>query len=163
MPLMENKLQDIYDYYKKETSLTQSELVMTMLTELQEVCGYLTEDMQKKTAEIAGVNNGYITALIKNLPHLHAQPFEHEIRVCISDRCKKKDGTEVLKKLQKILKVKPGQVTKDGKFMLNTEYCMHNCLHGPNIKIDGVLYQEVKAADIEKMIQPYMTSPKKQS
>ena len=54
-----------------------------------------------------------VAAIIKNLPHLHAQAFRHEIRVCISDRCKARGGSDLLKKLQKLLKIKPGQVTKE--------------------------------------------------
>lgn len=150
-----NKVQDILAYYEKDSSLSQSELVISMLTELQEVCGFLSKNIQAKAAQTAGVNPGYVAAIIKSLPNLHEKPFRHEIKVCISDRCKSKGGTDLLKKLQKLLKVRPGQVTRDGRFLLTTEYCMHNCMHGPNIKVDGVLYQNVTADTIDELLKKF--------
>lgn len=151
---MDNEiLQEIYDYYKEEHSLSQSELIISMLTQLQEAAGYLSKDIQENVARIAGVNPGYVAAVIKNLPHLHAQPFRHEIRVCISDRCKAKGSLDLLKELKRLLKVKPGQVTKDGIFLLNTEYCMHNCMHGPNLKIDGRIYENVQISKLPQLLE----------
>ena len=150
-----NKVRDIFAYYEKDSSLSRSELVIAMLTELQEVSGFLSRDIQMKVAQTAGVNPGYVAAVIKNLPNLHAKPFHHEIKICISDRCKSKGGTELLKKLQKLLKIRPGQVTRDGRFLLTTEYCMHNCMHGPNVKIDGVLYQNVTADTIDTLLEKF--------
>lgn len=151
---MDNEiLQEIYDYYKEDHALSQSELIISMLTQLQDAAGYLSKDIQEEVARIAGVKQGYVAAVIKNLPHLHAQAFRHEIRVCISDRCKAKGGSNLLKELQKLLKIKPGQVTKDGVFLLNTEYCMHNCMHGPNIKIDGQIYENVQISQLQQLLE----------
>ncbi|MFR5582547.1 MAG: NAD(P)H-dependent oxidoreductase subunit E [[Clostridium] scindens] len=58
-----------------------------------------------------------------------------------------------LKKLQELLKIKPGQVTKDGVFLLNTEYCMHNCMHGPNLKIDGRIYENVQISQLPQLLE----------
>ena len=146
-------LQELYDYYKEDHSLSQSELIIAMLTRIQEAVGYVSKDVQEEVARLAGVNRGYVAAIIKNLPHLHAQAFRHEIRVCISDRCKARGGSDLLKKLQELLKIKPGQVTKDGVFLLNTEYCMHNCMHGPNLKIDGRIYENVQISQLPQLLE----------
>ena len=142
-------LQELYDYYKEDPSLSQSELIISMLTRIQEAVGYVSKDVQEEVARLAGVNRGYVAAIIKNLPHLHAQAF----RVCISDRCKARGGSDLLKKLQELLKIKPGQVTKDGVFLLNTEYCMHNCMHGPNLKIDGRIYENVQISQLPQLLE----------
>ncbi len=69
------KLEEIFNRYKNDTTLEQPELVMAMLTELQDAAGYLSASIQKTAAQTAGVNAGYIAALVKTLPHLHAKPF----------------------------------------------------------------------------------------
>lgn len=152
---MDEKLEEIFNRYKNDTTLEQPELVMAMLTELQDAAGYLSASIQKTAAQTAGVNAGYIAALVKTLPHLHAKPFKHEIKVCTSDRCKAQGGSEVLKKFQQILRTKPGQVSRDGNFLLTTEYCMHNCAHGPNVKIDGVLYPDITPSDVPSLIRKF--------
>lgn len=152
---MKQELQDIINYYQNDSSYTQSERVIAMLTELQEQEGYLCEELQQTVAKAAGVNLGYVKALIKRLPHLHARPFRHEIQVCISERCKAKGGSDVLKELQRLLKVKPGQTTRDGRFLLTTRYCMHRCLEGPNMTVNQDHYGGVTPADLPSILKKY--------
>lgn len=153
---MKQEWNEIFEYYKS-SSLSQSELIISILTEIQALEGCIPKDAQNITAQFAGVNPGYITAVIKSLPHLHQQSFDHEIKVCISDRCKDKGSMDVLKELQRILKIRPGQVSRDGRFLLTTRYCMHHCGKGPNIEIDKKLFQNVKAADIPHILDTFKT------
>ncbi len=150
---MKKEWNEIFDYYKNQENLSQSELVISILTEIQALEGYIPKEVQKALSDAAKVNAGYITAIIKSLPHLHEQSFQYEIKICISDRCKDKGATEVLKEFQRILKIRPGQVSRDKRFLLTTRYCMHHCGSGPNIEIAGKLYQNVSAADVSKIIK----------
>ena len=61
-------LQELYDYYKEDPSLSQSELIISMLTRIQEAVGYVSKDVQEEVARLAGVNRGYVAAIIKNCP-----------------------------------------------------------------------------------------------
>ena len=85
-------------------------------------------------------------------------PFRYEIKVCISDRCKNKGGTDVLKEFQRILKIRPGQVTRDGRFLLTTVYCMHYCTKAPNVQIGDKLFQNVSVSDVPSIIKKYSAS-----
>lgn len=155
---MKKEWNDIFDYYREEKSMNQSELVIAMLTELQAAEGCIPREARETVAEIAGVNPGYISAVIKSLPHLHEQSFRYEIKVCISDRCKNKGGTDVLKEFQRILKIRPGQVTRDGRFLLTTVYCMHYCTKAPNVRIGDRLFQNVSVSDVPSIIKKYSAS-----
>lgn len=152
MDQTEHKLNEIFDYYRQEKALEQSELV-ALLAELQETAGYLSEELQKEAADVADVSPGYVDALVRKLPNLHDTPFEYEIKVCISDRCKNKGSLDVLNELKRILKIKPGQVTRDGRFLLNTVYCMHMCTKGPNMSINGTFYHNVTPADVKRILK----------
>lgn len=148
----ENKLNEIFDFYRQEKALEQSELV-ALLAELQETAGYLSKELQKEAADVADVSPGYVDALVRQLPNLHDTPFQYEIKVCISDRCKNKGSLDVLNELKRILKIKPGQVTKDGRFLLTTVYCMHMCTKGPNISINGTFYHTVTPDAIKRILK----------
>lgn len=150
---MKKEWNEIFDYYKSQENLPQSELVISILTEIQAMEGYIPKEVREAISGMAGVNAGYITAIIKSLPHLHEQSFQYEIKVCISDRCKNKGGAEVLKEFQRILKIRPGQVSRDKRFLLTTRYCMHHCQSGPNVEIAGKLYKNVSAADVSEIIR----------
>ncbi|BDF05769.1 NADH-quinone oxidoreductase subunit NuoE family protein [[Clostridium] hylemonae] len=153
--MLKKEWNDIFDYYREEKTMTQSELVIAVLTELQAIEGCIPKEAREAAAELAGVNPGYVSAVIKRLPHLHEQSFRHEIKVCISDRCKNKGGQDVLKEIQRILKIRPGQVTRDKRFLLTTVYCMHYCTKGPNVQIDGRLFQNVTAAEVPSILKKY--------
>ena len=43
-------LQELYDYYKEDPSLSQSELIISMLTRIQEAVGYVSKDVQEEVA-----------------------------------------------------------------------------------------------------------------
>lgn len=149
---MKNEWNEIFDYYKNMDSLPQSELIISILTEIQALEGCIPKDAQEMTAKLAKVKPGYISAVIKSLPHLHEQSFQYEIKICISDRCKDKGATEVLKEFQRILKIRPGQVSRDGRFLLTTRYCMHHCGKGPNVEINGKLFQHVTVSDVKGIL-----------
>lgn len=153
--ILKKEWNDIFDYYRQEENMTQSELVIAMLTELQAAEGFIPKEAKETVAGIAGVNSGYISAVIKSLPHLHEQSFKYEIKICISDRCKNKNASGVLKEFQRILKIRPGQVTRDGRFLLTTVYCMHYCTKGPNVQIGDKLFQNVTVDMVSSIIKSY--------
>ena len=36
---------------------------------------------------------------------------------------------------------------------------MHNCAHGPNVKIDGVLYPDITPSDVPSLIRKFSGKP----
>ncbi|MEO9168969.1 MAG: NAD(P)H-dependent oxidoreductase subunit E, partial [Aestuariivirga sp.] len=55
----------------------------------------------------------------------------HVIKICRAEACQSAGGFEVIAALEKALKIKLGETTKDGKITLEAVYCLGLCPMGP--------------------------------
>ena len=74
------------------------------------------------------------------------------IRVCNGPNCVKKGSISIKNKIEKILNIKEGQTTEDGKFTLETINCFKKCGNAPNVEIDGHLYSNITEKEIISII-----------
>ena len=81
----------------------------------------------------------------------------HIIKVCVGPSCMAKFGGESLKIAEKILEIKAGGTTTDGKFRLEKAGCMSNCDCGPNVmfcEVDSPLAMVMIDGKVEEKMQP---------
>jgi NADH-quinone oxidoreductase E subunit len=76
----------------------------------------------------------------------------HLIRVCASPPCQLMGGTTVLRALEGILGIEPGETTPDGEFTLETTSCLGVCGVAPAMMIDGVVYGRLTEEKVERII-----------
>lgn len=79
----------------------------------------------------------------------------HDIKLCIGFHCKVKGYSELLEEFERVLDIKLGEVSKDGKFSLNTSGCIGSCRQALAITIDGNMYRHVKVDDVKSLIESY--------
>lgn len=120
------------------------EALLRLLRETQLLLGHLPKEAQEKIADAMGVKLPVIAALVKRIPDLKEEKALHEITVCTGPRCSEKGSPALLKTLEKELGIRPGMVTKDGKFRLTTQMCFKKCGNAPNVRIDGTIYGQVR-------------------
>lgn len=81
----------------------------------------------------------------------------HIIKVCVGCSCAQKFALDNLAKAEKILGIKAGETTPDGKFRLEKSGCMANCEKAPNVmfcKADGPLSMLMIDGKIEENLLP---------
>jgi len=61
----------------------------------------------------------------------------------------------VLKEVEKLLKIREGQTTRDGHFSLESVGCMGACSDGPVISINGEFHNAVSITGIAAIIDQY--------
>lgn len=79
-------------------------------------------------------------------------PGRHLISVCLGTNCETRDAPSLLKKVTQVLKVQPGQTTKDMKFRLEAEDCLGCCAIGPVMVVDDKYYSRPSAREIKQII-----------
>ncbi|MDI3258527.1 MAG: NADH-quinone oxidoreductase subunit NuoE [Sinobacteraceae bacterium] len=79
----------------------------------------------------------------------------HVIKVCDSVSCFLTGFEEVFAALQRSLGVGPGQTTADGRFTLLPICCLGACDKGPVLMIDDDTHGNLRAADVEKLLERY--------
>jgi len=80
---------------------------------------------------------------------------EYVIRVCKTISCYMAGKDEVIKALEKSLKIKAGETTVDKKFTLLTANCLGWCHKGPVMLVNDEVYPELTPQKAVEIIQKY--------
>ena len=78
---------------------------------------------------------------------------KHCISVCTTTPCMLRGSDSILKKFERGLNIKTGEVTKDGSFSLHEIECLGACIDAPVIKINNNYYENLKLDDIKKIVK----------
>ncbi|MBF0570661.1 MAG: NAD(P)H-dependent oxidoreductase subunit E [Candidatus Omnitrophica bacterium] len=77
---------------------------------------------------------------------------EHTCLVCTGTACYVKGAQNILDEIEKEFSLKPGQVTADNKFGVQTARCIGACGLAPAVVMDDEVLAKAKAEDIKKII-----------
>ncbi|NLX62333.1 MAG: NAD(P)H-dependent oxidoreductase subunit E [Tissierellia bacterium] len=146
-----NQLKDFIEVNKGKKGA-----LMMVLHKAQDLFGYLpieiqqmiSEELKVPLSEIYGVATFYsqFTLIPKG---------ENVINVCLGTACYVKGAQQIIDKLEELLKIKSGQTTPDRKFSIDTTRCIGACGLAPVIAINGEVYGNITADDVEGIIEKY--------
>ena len=154
-PFEQEQLQELLTYYKSIRETGGQELLIALLREIQSLCGCVPPAAQAAAAAAMKTAPAAVAALVKRLPGLNAAPYAHRIVVCTGPRCAAKGGAAVLKVFETALGIKAGQVTDDGRFLLDTQNCLKQCGSAPNTRIDNDLFKQVAPDLVPEILAQY--------
>ena len=132
---------------------SKRDALIPLLQEVQERLGYLSPEslravsdtLQLPLAKIYGVASFY------NQFKFEA-PGKNHIQVCRGTACHVKGSSNVLDRVTRLLKLKPGQTTRDKLFSLEVVACVGACSLAPVMCINGEYYGHVTPIKIEKIL-----------
>lgn len=102
------------------------------------------------SAEVYGTASFYTYLFMKPMG-------KNVIRVCKTISCKMAGKQELIQAIEKLLKIKLGETTRDKNFTLIESNCLGWCHKGPVMLINDDVYSEVtpkKAIDIIRRLDP---------
>jgi len=125
-----------------------------MLQEIQEKRGFLTEEI---LSDISGhlnlpVNKIYGVAAFYDQFRFRSHGRNH-IQLCNGTACHLFRSSTFLSELEKQLKVKAGNTSRDGKYSIEVVTCLGACEQSPVIKVNQTHYNRVTPEELGKIIQ----------
>jgi NADH:ubiquinone oxidoreductase subunit E len=75
--------------------------------------------------------------------------------VCLGTACYVRGGKRVLDAIKQKLHIDVGETTPDREFSLDVARCFGACGLAPTITVDDVVYQRVKPAKIQEILDLY--------
>lgn len=152
---MENwSLDEAIAYYKEQDAPQNQEALVNLLREVQDNNGgVLPEVAVEEIATAMNIKSSFLGAVIKRYPSLRTERAPHLLEICGGPNCAKNGSAKILKFIASEYQVQSGGISKKGKFAFKICGCMKQCLHGPNIKWDGEIYNHVDEAFLEKLIK----------
>lgn len=132
------------------------EAVVPILTEVNEVLGYLPVDALTEISRSLRLSNSQLFAVTSFYRLLSTKPRgRHVIQFCESAPCHVMGGRQVWQTLQAELGLEPGQTSADGGWTLLGASCPGLCGVGPVLIVDGDVYGNVTAARIPEILAHY--------
>ncbi len=127
--------------------------LIPILQQVQEEQGYLSREavtcisrhLRLPAAKIYGVATFY--------NQFRFQPKgKYHFMVCRGTACHVKGSSRVLEMAQKLLKLKPGQTSRDRFFSLEVVACMGACGLSPVVNLNGEFHAKVTPQKLSKII-----------
>jgi len=130
-------------------------MLLTALYVAQEQYGYLTPEAVERVADRLGMppREVYDTATFYSM--FRTKPAgKYVVQVCEGLSCHLAGGAEnLLEYLQKQLRIKPGQTTRDGLFTLVTVQCLAACGSSPAMRVNDTLYDNLTFDQVDLILQ----------
>jgi len=112
------------------------------------VLRYVSRDLNIPLAHILKVATFYSLFSLK-------PRGEHLISVCQGTTCFVRGVERTMEELEKALGIKPGEVTHDGKFSLETVRCIGCCALAPCIRIGQQVYAKIWPVHVRDILTRY--------
>jgi len=83
---------------------------------------------------------------------------KYHVQVCRGTACHVLGSATVLQELEKMLKIKAGQTTRDGMFSMEVVACIGACGLAPVICVNGEFHAKVTKEELQGIIEGYRKS-----
>jgi len=128
-----------------------------LLQDVMREYGYLPEKTLKRIAQELDIPLSQVYGLATFYKSFSLTPRgKHLISVCMGTACHVRGAPRIVEKLERDLRIKAGETTKDLKFTLETVNCLGACALGPLITIDGKYYGRMNSAKMDKVLKDYL-------
>ncbi len=154
LKLADSKVQELKDVCKK-FDYDKSELI-NVLHEAQGIFGYLPAEVQEVVANELKVNVAHVYGVVTFYSFFTMIPKgRHPISVCMGTACYVRGAEKVLDEFKRLLDLKVGETSSDGKFSLSSLRCVGACGLAPVITVGEKVYGRVAAEDVKDILANY--------
>lgn len=135
-------------YQEKRTAL------ISILHDVQDRYKYLPEEALRMVASRLKMDINEIYGVATFYKSFSLVPKgKHSITLCMGTACHVRGGPKILRELQNLLHIEPGQTTPDKQFSLNVVNCLGVCAIGPVMMVDGKFYGEMNPMKAKKVVE----------
>lgn len=130
--------------------------LLEILSEVQRIYGYLSDDMLIAISEKLEVPTSQVYGVATFYSLLSTKPKGmHIIRVCESAPCHVMGSESVLRAIKDELNIDLGETTPDGLFTLESTSCLGICSVGPAMMIDDRVYGNLTREKVRMILRRY--------
>ncbi|MBE3123869.1 MAG: NAD(P)H-dependent oxidoreductase subunit E [Acidobacteria bacterium] len=128
--------------------------LIPILQEIQESVGCLPREAIVKTGRHLGLPASKVFGVATFYNQFRFQPKgQYHFLVCRGTACHVKGSARVLETAMRLLKLKPGQTSRDGRFSLEVVACMGACGLSPVLNVNGEFHAKVTPRGLARIVQ----------
>jgi NADH:ubiquinone oxidoreductase subunit E len=137
-------------------NVSQSGALIQILEQTQKEIGYLPENVQAYLAEKLDIPLSEIYGVATFYALFKTEPVGlHTISICTGTACYVKGAGNIVSDFERLLDIKAGQTTQDGKFTLEACRCLGACGLAPVLTIGGDVHGRLTPADVPGLLENY--------
>ena len=130
--------------------------LIPILQDVQVAEGYLSKKSIVEVGKHLDIPTSKIFGVATFYNQFRFEPFgKYHVQVCRGTACHVLGSSTVLLELEKHLKTKAGQTTRDGLFSIEVVACIGACGLAPVICINGEFHAKVNAQSIKEIVDHY--------
>ncbi|MCD6333090.1 MAG: NADH-quinone oxidoreductase subunit NuoE [Bacteroidales bacterium] len=136
----------------------ERQALMPMLQAIVQVKNHLDDGDMIAVAEALNLSAAEVFGTASFYTFLDTEPRgKYIIRVCKTISCHMAGKDEIIKVLEKHLRIKVGQTTRDNMFSLLTVNCLGWCHKGPVMLVNDDVYPELTPKSAIEIIESYIS------
>ena len=132
----------------------KSSIIESLLIIQHENSGYLNEELIGALAQYLNVQKIDVYEVATFYSMFNLKPVgKNTISVCTNVSCMLRNSDQIVEYIEKKLKIKIGESTKDNKFYLKDEMeCLAACNGAPMMQVNHVNYENLTFEKIDKIL-----------
>jgi NADH:ubiquinone oxidoreductase subunit E len=152
---MQASLDEILSRYKPGSR----ESLLPLLQDIQIEYGFLNEEAILKVGQYINLPAGKVYGIATFYDQFRfVQKGKFHIKVCRGTSCHMHGSLLLLREVEKVLNIKEGQTTRDGRFSLEAVSCMGACGSAPVLNVNGEFRTAIGISDIAQIINLFKNS-----
>lgn len=127
--------------------------LINILHKVQQHFGFLPPSVQQAIADRLGMPVSKVYGVVTFYSLFTMEPKgKYPISICTGTACYVRGAGDIVAEVERVLGIKAGQTTPDGKFSLNTLRCVGACGLAPVIMIGEKIHGRAEVKDIEALL-----------
>ena len=149
---IKNKIDSIRLKFPKDKN--KSSIIESLLTIQHANNGYLTNELIESLADYLDIEKIDVYEVATFYSMFNLKPIGRNIiSVCTNVSCMLRDSDEIVNYIEKKLKVKIGESTRDNKFYLKNEMeCLAACNGAPMMQVNHINYENLTFKKIDEIL-----------
>ena len=144
------------DHLFKEYPNAGKDTLIPILQKIQETEGFLSQSAIEEVGRQIRLPASKIYGVATFYNQFRFEPLgKYHVQVCRGTACHVLGSATVQEELEKILRIKPGQTTRDGLFSMEVVACIGACGLAPVICINGEFHAKVTRELLKSIIEEY--------
>jgi len=152
MPMLletdEQKIEHVFSRFKGVR-----EEIIPILQTVQDVFGYLPEDVLKEVARFTSVSESRVYGTATFYTQFYfTRRGRHNVKVCCGTACHVKGAAPILEAFERELGISCGGTTEDFKYNLERVACVGSCALAPVVVVDDKVFGLMDVKNIKECL-----------
>ncbi len=131
-------------------------VLIQVLHKAQDLFTFLPEEVQKFIAAKLNLHLSEVYGVVSFYHYFKTKKTgKYTVDFCLGTACFVRGATKLIERAEKMLGIKMGETTKDGRFTLGSLRCVGACSLAPVIQIAGKTYGRVTEDQIPAIFNEY--------